>query len=88
VTRIPSDTMAEFSIGVDGVVAFGELTPAGGAFPRHFSENKEGSLVAVGLQNSGRVVIYEKCKITGKMGKDVLADFGGLGGVTNVVWGE
>jgi len=88
VTRIPSDTMAEFSIGVDGGVAFGELTPAGGAFPRHFSENKEGSLVAVGLQNSGRVVIYERCKMTGKMGKDVLADFEGLGAVTNVVWGE
>jgi len=87
-TRIPSDTMAEFSIGPDGGVAFGELTPAGGSYARSFSENKEGGLVAVGLQNSGRVVIYERCKMTGKMGKDVLADFEGLGGVTNVVWGE
>lgn len=67
---------------------FGELTPAGGAFPRSFSENKEGGLVAVGLQNSGRVAIYERCPMTGKMGKDVLAAFEGLGGVTNVVWGE
>lgn len=87
-TKIPSDTMAEFSIGVDGGVTFGELTPAGGAFPRSFSENKKGDLVAVGLQNSGRVVVYEWCVMTGKMGKEVLAGFEGLGGVTGVVWGE
>lgn len=88
-TQIPSDTFAEFSIAPkSGEVQFGELTPAGGAFPRSFSESKEGGLVAVGLQNSGRVAIYERCKMTGKMGKDVLASFEGLGGVTNVVWGS
>lgn len=88
-TRVPSDTMAEFSISQDGgQLTFGQLTPAGGSFPRHFSENEKGDLVAVALQNSGRVVIYERCTKTGKMGKDVVADFEGLGGVTSVVWGK
>jgi len=88
-TRIPSDTMAEFSINRDnGEVKFGELTPAGGAFPRSFAENREGGLVAIGLQQSGRVVVYERCKKTGRLGREVVADFEGLGAVTNVVWGK
>lgn len=88
-TLVASDTMASFSINPgDGKVSFNELTPAGGSFPRSFSENHDGSLVAVGLQNSGRVVIYSRCKKTGKLGKDVLADFEGLGAVTSVVWGR
>lgn len=87
-TRIPSDTMATFRISpADGTVTFGELSPAGGSYPRQFSINKEGNLVAVGLQESGRVVIYHRCKETGELGRRVLADFEGLGPVTSVVWG-
>ncbi len=87
-TRVASDTMAEFDISGDGTAHFGQLTPAGGSFPRSFAENPKGNLVAIGLQNSGRVVIYERCKVTGRLGKDVVADFEGLGQVTNVVWGK
>ena len=87
-TKLPSDAMATFPISVDGKVTFGGLTPAGGSFPRHFSENQDGSLVAVGLQNTDSVVIYKGTKGTGKLGTEVLAYYGGLGSVTSVVWGK
>ena len=86
-TLVPSDAMATFSISAAGV-NFSGLTPAGGSFPRHFSENQDGSLIAVGLQNSERVVIYQGTKDTGKLGTQVLAEFEGLGQVTSVVWGN
>lgn len=44
--------------------------------------------MAVGLQNSGRVVIYERCTQTGKIDGRVVADIEGLGAVTSVVWDE
>lgn len=89
-TRIASDTFASFSLDRDGLgdFKFEALSPAGGLFPRQFSMNKDESLVAVGLQNSGRVAIYERCKETGKMNDTILADFEGLGGVTSIVWVE
>jgi len=85
-----SDTMATFDISRtgDGTITFGALSPAGGSFPRQFSLNKKSDLVAVGLQNSGRVVIYGRCKETGKLEDKVLADFEGLAPVTSVVWAE
>jgi len=88
-TQVPSDTLATFKISpADGTIMFEALSPAGGSFPRMFSLNKEGSLAAVGLQNSGRVVVYHRCRETGKLGDKVLADFEGLGGVSSVVWVE
>ena len=89
-TRILSDTFATFSLDGQGRgnFQFKALSPAGGSFPRHFSLNQNESLVAVGLQNSGRVAIYERCKETGRMSDTVLADFEGLGGVTSIVWVE
>ncbi|KAL8737017.1 MAG: hypothetical protein Q9181_002104 [Wetmoreana brouardii] len=90
-TQIASDTLATFSLSkspMGEAAKFTDLTPAGGSFPRHFSLNHDGSLVAVGLQNSGRVAIYERCTKTGKIGKDVVADFEGLGAVTSIVWDE
>jgi len=87
-TLEPSDTMATFDIGLNGTMKFGALSPAGGSFPRQFSLNKKGDLVAVGLQMSGRVVVYGRCERTGEVGNKVLADFEGLGPVTSVVWGE
>lgn len=83
-----SDTMATFDIGLNGTIKFGALSPAGGSFPRQFSLNRKGDLVAVGLQLSGRVVVYERCEKTGRLGSKVLADVEGLGAVTSVVWGE
>lgn len=89
-TKIPSDTLATFSLDRQGRggFKFEALSPAGGSFPRSFSLNKDQSLVAVGLQNTGRVAIYERCKDTGKLNDTVLADFNGLGGVTSIVWVE
>lgn len=83
-----SDTMATFDIGLNGTIKFGALSPAGGSFPRQFSLNKKGDLVAVGLQLSGRVVVYGRCGRTGDLGNKMLADFEGLGAVTSVVWAE
>ena len=88
-TRVESDTLATFKLpGMgNGTVEFDELTPAGGSFPRQFSISPDGSLVAVGLQLSGRVALYSRCAETGRLGKDVVADFEGLGQVTSIVWG-
>ena len=87
-TSVASDTMALFTLpgAGNGTMAFDELTPAGGSFPRSFSVSPDGSLVAIGLQNSGRVVIYSRCAKSGRLGREVLADFEGLGQVTSIVW--
>lgn len=88
-TQEKSDTLATFSIGANGAVTFKALSPAGGSFPRSFSEvakHGHNTLVAVGLQNSGRVVIYERDGKTGALGKTPLADFEEMGGVTSVAW--
>jgi len=86
-TMIPSDSLAHFSIsGGNGQFVFDQLSPAGGSFPRHMSENHDGTLMAVGLQLTGRVVIYAMDKELGTLGTKVLADFEGLGNVTSIVW--
>ena len=88
-THIPSDSMATFALS-DGKKRIGspEFSPAGGSFPRRFSLNHDGSLVAIGLQLSGRVVIYERDRTSGKLGSTPVADFEGLGPVTSVVWAK
>ncbi|KAI4157019.1 MAG: hypothetical protein L6R39_000835 [Caloplaca ligustica] len=93
-TKIDADTLASFSVsksteeGKPPGVMFNDLTPAGGSYPRHFSLNQKGDLVAVGLQNSGRVVIYDRDTESGRLGDKVLADIEGLGQVSSVVWDE
>ena len=69
-------------------VKFGSLTPAGGEFPRHMSLSPCGTMIAVALQNSGRVAVYGRDRKTGKVGEKVLAQVEGLGGVTSVVWDD
>ncbi|KAL9580480.1 MAG: hypothetical protein Q9203_006281, partial [Teloschistes exilis] len=91
-TRILSDTLATFSFpsspaknstttttNNDKKAVFNSLSPAGGSFPRQFSLNKIGDLVAVGLQNSGRVVVYSRDVASGKIGDEAVADYEGLG---------
>ncbi|KAL9048146.1 MAG: hypothetical protein Q9206_006214 [Seirophora lacunosa] len=91
-TAIASDSLASFIVPANSAtgkdLGFQRLSPAGGSYPRHFSVNKKGDLVAVGLQNSGRVVIYERCVKTGMVRDKPVADIEGLGAVTNVVWDE
>lgn len=86
-TRIASDTLQVWQIDPKtGALAFEQLAPAGGIFPRHFSLNKNGTLAAVALQTDGRVVIIERDK-DGKFGKFV-ADVNVPGPLTCVIWDE
>ncbi|KAL8707504.1 MAG: hypothetical protein Q9220_007494 [cf. Caloplaca sp. 1 TL-2023] len=101
-TTIASDTLSLFSQGASRddntavagggggeQVSFNGLVPAGGSYPRHFSLDRGGGKVAVGLQHSGRVVVYERCVESGRVGEGgVLADYEGLGYVTSVIWDE
>jgi len=70
-----------------GELQFQENVAAGGLGPRQFSINNIGSLVAVGLQGSGRVVVMKRDVETGMFG-GVLANVEGLGEVTSVIWDE
>ena len=82
-----SDSLSIFCLLPEGAFKFLELYPAGGSFPRHFSVNKAGDLVAVGLQMSGKVVILRRDAERGKILEPV-AEVDGLGEVTCVVWDE
>lgn len=70
-TEITSDPIFTFEIDhASGKLARVQQFPAGGSFPRQFSINGDGSLVAVGLQNDGRVVVIGRDVETG-----LLTDF-------------
>ncbi|KAH9438998.1 hypothetical protein MCOR02_002581 [Pyricularia oryzae] len=65
-TLVPSDTITSFSIDQKtGAISAIQRFPAGGDNPRHFSINKDGSLVASGLQGDGRIVIISRDAETG-----------------------
>jgi 6-phosphogluconolactonase (cycloisomerase 2 family) len=70
-----------------GALTFEGLFPAGGSYPRQFAINKAGNLVAVGLQESGRVVVWERDVASGAFEREV-GVVEGLGQVTCVVWDE
>ena len=86
-TAIPSDSLSTFALNHDGTLEFTQLWPAGGAFPRHFSINKSGDLVAVALQNSEEVIIMSRDVTSGNLGKPV-AKVDIPGNVTCVMWHE
>ncbi|CAM1511482.1 Fc.00g089950.m01.CDS01 [Cosmosporella sp. VM-42] len=66
---IPSDPLINFAIEPDtGHLALLQEVPCGGSGPRQFSMNKAGTLVAIGLQDDGRVVILERDAGTGMLG--------------------
>ncbi|KAF7872764.1 uncharacterized protein EAF02_008835 [Botrytis sinoallii] len=100
-TALPSDTLQTWSIntasnGTYGSLSFSQLFPSGGIYPRQMSMNKAGTLVAVALQQSARVVIVKRDVKTGLFGDFVadvqVGDFEGVAGlngqVTSVVWDE
>ncbi|KAI9655767.1 MAG: hypothetical protein M1821_005202 [Bathelium mastoideum] len=82
-----SDSISTFALNQDGTLSFRQLAPAGGSYPRQFSMNRYGDLVAVGLQYSARVVILARNVTTGEIGAPV-AEIGVPGNVTCVVWDE
>ncbi|KAI5247807.1 3-carboxy-cis,cis-mucoante lactonizing enzyme [Aureobasidium subglaciale] len=86
-TSIPSDSLSTFALNKDGTLKHIQLWPAGGMFPRHFSLNKWGDLLAVGMQYDKSVVVFERDVVLGTVGKPV-ARWQGGGNVTCVVWEE
>lgn len=65
-TAIPSDALINFAIdGGTGGLVVKQVFPAGGMVPRHFSINRSGDLLAVGLQGDGRVVLISRDVKTG-----------------------
>ncbi|KAI0378537.1 putative isomerase YbhE [Hypomontagnella monticulosa] len=69
-----NDSLAVYSIDAEtGAITWLEATPAHAWFPRTFSINKAGDLVAVGGQTSSNVAIISRDVKTGKLG-DVVAD--------------
>ena len=91
VSNITSDPLISFKISsVNGDLELLQIAPAGGMKPRHFSVNKAGDRVAVGLQSDGRVVVIERDPKTGLLG-DFLAAAEGLGkdpSISNVIFRE
>jgi 6-phosphogluconolactonase (cycloisomerase 2 family) len=87
-TKVPSDTLQSWSIdNATGELTLKQIAPSGGAFPRQFSINKAGNMVAVGLQMDGRVVVIERNVEDGTLG-DFLASIDIAGQVTSVIWDE
>lgn len=66
---VVSDPLITFSIQKDtGKLNFLQDHPLGGVFPRHFSFNANGTLVAVVATSSDRVNIIERDPINGLLG--------------------
>ena len=87
-TRIPSDTLQSWAVDSNsGALSFNQLAPAGGSFTRKFSLNRNGTLVAVGLQDDSRVVIIEWNIENGRFGNFV-AEVDIPGQITSVIWDE
>lgn len=87
-TAIPSDPLLNFAIDKKtGNLTLLQEVACGGRGPRQFSLNKAGSLVAVGLQGDGTVVIRERNIETGLIGEVV--SWTNVGGeVTAVIFNE
>ncbi len=64
-----------------------QVFPAGGMIPRHFSINKAATLVAVGLQGDGRVVVIDRDTETGHL-KNYIATAPIAGEVNCVIFDE
>ncbi|KAF2788616.1 putative isomerase YbhE [Melanomma pulvis-pyrius CBS 109.77] len=86
-TKIPSDSLVTFAPKNDGTLEFVQLAPSGGSFPRHFKFNKDGSLIAVGNQNTFTVDVFTRNVKSGKLGARVASALIGAP-VTNIVWDE
>lgn len=65
-----SDSITTYSIRANGKLTFLELTPVAGITPRHFSlePTDGGKYVAVATQTTGRVAVYRRNKVTGRLG--------------------
>lgn len=67
-TEIVSDALIIFSVDHgSGNLTLVQEYPAGGRIPRQFSINEAGTLLAVGLQADGRVVVIDRDVQSGKL---------------------
>lgn len=87
-TQIPSDSLSVWKPTKEGKVEFVQLAQSGGSFPRHFSYNKDGSMIAVGNQLSFTVDIFKRDIETGKIGERLASAINLPGQVNNVIWDE
>lgn len=72
-TQIDSNSIATFKPSSNGKLAWVQLAPSGGLFPRHFELSKDGSQIAIANQNSGNLRIYKRDVASGKIGAQVAA---------------
>jgi 6-phosphogluconolactonase (cycloisomerase 2 family) len=71
----------------NGSLELKQNVSVGGKTPRHISLNRNGTLAAVSLQDSERVVIFSRDVSTGTLGQEV-ARLEGMGGVNAAYWRE
>jgi len=91
----PNDSMASFSLGDAGSMTFQQITSSGGTYPRTFSINKAGDLVAIGDQTTANVAVVKRDNTTGLLGEQVASlRIGTVGtpenddGLSAVLWDE
>ncbi|QDS68353.1 hypothetical protein FKW77_010719 [Venturia effusa] len=90
-TDAASDSLATWAIGANAGLTFKGLAPAGGLAPRHFSFNKAGTMIAVSLNESAKMVILARDAVTGAIGAVIASiSIGKLPGFspTCTVWDE
>jgi 6-phosphogluconolactonase (cycloisomerase 2 family) len=91
-----TDSLATYTIDpLTGTLTWVEATSAYAFYPRSFSVNKAGTMVAVGGQTSSTVSIIARDTVTGKLGSLITSlQVGELGtytnedGLSSVVWVE
>lgn len=91
-----TDSLATYSIDpTTGTVTWVEATSAHAFYPRSFSVNKAGAMVAVGGQTSSSVAIVARDTITGNLGSSIASlQIGAQGtytnedGLSSVAWVE
>lgn len=81
-----SDSLAVFKADKQGKLSFVNLYPVGCQSPRHIQANKNGTLLAAACTANNRVVVMERNKSTGEIGK-FAANFS-LAAATFVGWHE
>lgn len=87
-TYISSDAIITFSVNsTSGDLTHVQTFASGGRIPRHFSINKAGDMLAVGLQADSRVVVIERNVESGCLER-FLANATVAGEVTGVLFDE
>jgi len=86
-TQIPSDALTTFELQQDGSLIFVQAWPSGGLYPRQFSINPSGTLLAVGNQLSANVALLSRNPATGLIGEP-LAKIPVDGNITCVVFDQ